>query len=94
MCVCAQSCQTLCGPMDCNLPGSSVCRILQARILQSGLSFPPPGHLPDSEIEPASLKSPALAGGFFISSAPGKASDVTNWAPLFLFATSGSQDVS
>ena len=34
-CVCsvAQSCLTLCSPMDCILPGSSVHGILQARIL-------------------------------------------------------------
>ena len=31
----------------------------------SGLPFPPPGYLPDPEIEPASLVSPALAGRFF-----------------------------
>ena len=31
----------------------------------SGLSFPSPGHLPDSGIEPTSLTSPALAGRFF-----------------------------
>ena len=31
----------------------------------SGLPCPPPGDLSDSEIEPTSLKSPALAGGFF-----------------------------
>ena len=30
----AQSCQTLCDPMDCSLPGSSVHSILQARILE------------------------------------------------------------
>ena len=30
----AQSCPTLCGPMDCSWPGSSVCGILQARILE------------------------------------------------------------
>ena len=30
----AQSCPALCNPMDCSLPGSSVQRILQARILQ------------------------------------------------------------
>ena len=30
----AQSCPTLCDPMDCNLPGSSVHGILQARILE------------------------------------------------------------
>ena len=28
----------------------------------SGLTFPPPGHLPDSGIEPASPEPPALAG--------------------------------
>ena len=31
----------------------------------SGLPFPPTGHLPDPRIEPASLKSLALAGRFF-----------------------------
>ena len=30
--VCAQSCLTLCDPMDCNPPGSSVYEIFQARI--------------------------------------------------------------
>ena len=30
----AQSCLTLCGPMDCSLPGSSALGILQARILE------------------------------------------------------------
>ena len=30
----AQSCPTLCDPMDCNPPGSSVHGILQARILE------------------------------------------------------------
>jgi len=30
----AQSCPTLCDPMDCSLPGSSVYWILQARILE------------------------------------------------------------
>ena len=29
-----QSCWTLCDPMDCSPPGSSVCGILQARILE------------------------------------------------------------
>ena len=31
---CAQSCLTLCNPIDCSLPGSSVHRILEARILE------------------------------------------------------------
>ena len=30
----AQSCLTLCNPMNCSLPGSSVHGILQARILE------------------------------------------------------------
>ena len=33
------------------------------------LSSPPPGDLPDPEIKPASLMSPALVGGFFTTSA-------------------------
>ena len=32
----AQLCLTLCDPMDCNLPGSSVHGILQARVLEWG----------------------------------------------------------
>ena len=31
----------------------------------SGLPFPTPGNLPNPRIEPVSLASPALAGGFF-----------------------------
>ena len=31
----------------------------------SGLPCPPPGDLPNPGIEPKSLMSPALAGGFF-----------------------------
>ena len=30
----AQACPTLCDPMDCSLPVSSVCGLLQARILE------------------------------------------------------------
>ena len=38
----------------------------------SGLSFPTPGDLPNPGIEPASLVSLALAGGFFTTAPPGK----------------------
>ena len=34
LCVCAQSCLTLCNPMDCSPPGSSVHGIFQAGILE------------------------------------------------------------
>ena len=39
----------------------------------SGLPCPPPGNLPNPEIEPESLMSPELAGGFFTTSATGEA---------------------
>ena len=38
-----------------------------------GLPFPPPGDLPDSEIETTSLMSPALTDGFFTTSTTWKA---------------------
>ena len=48
-----QSCLTLCDPMDCDPPGSSVYGIVQARILE-WLLFPSPGNHPDLGIEPVS----------------------------------------
>ena len=59
-----QSCPTLCDPLDRSLPGSSVHGILQARILE-WVAISSPGDLPHLGIKPRSLKSPALAGGFF-----------------------------
>ena len=38
----------------------------------SGLPFPPPRDLPNPEIEPVSLASPALAGGFFTTEPAGR----------------------
>ena len=38
----------------------------------SELPFRYPADLPDPGIEPKSLESPALAGGFFTSAPPGK----------------------
>ena len=63
-----QSCPTLCNPMDCSLPGSSVPGILQARILE-WVGRPTSKDLPDPVIKLASLMSPELAGRFFIISA-------------------------
>ena len=70
MCVHAKSpqlCPTLCNPMDCSLPGSSVHETLQEKYW-SGLPCPPPGDLPDPGIEPTSLMSPELVGRFFTTS--------------------------
>ena len=53
-CMCAkslQSCLTLCDPVDCRLPGTSVHGILQARIL-CGLPCPPAGDLHNPGMEP------------------------------------------
>ena len=54
--------------VHCSPSDSSVHRVLQARIL-SGLLSSPPGDLPNPEIEPVSLTSPAVAGRFFTTSA-------------------------
>ena len=51
-----QSCPTLGGPMDYSQPGSSAMRFFRQEYW-SGLSFPPPGDLPDPETEPVCLVS-------------------------------------
>ena len=57
--------------MDYSPPDSSVHGILQARILE-WLPCPPPGDLPNPEIEPVSPAPPALTGGLFTTEPPGK----------------------
>ena len=68
---CAQSCPTLCDPMDCSPPGSSVHGICK-REYWGGLPFPPPGDLPNPGIESESLESPALAGSGSLPPPPGR----------------------
>ena len=53
--------------MGCSPTGSSVHGILQARILE-WVAIPSPGDLPHPGIDPVSLTSPALTGGFFTAS--------------------------
>ena len=68
--VCAKSlelCPTLCNPMDCSLPGSSVHRILQARILEWVAMLSSRGIFLIWRSN-ACLLSPALADGFFTTS--------------------------
>ena len=48
-----QSCLTVCDPMDCSLPRSSVHGIFQARVLE-WVAIPSPGDLSDPGIEPMS----------------------------------------
>ena len=75
MCVCVCVCVCACArvhmlshvwlfptPIDCSPPGSSV-----LGTFQEYFPFPSPRNLPDPGIEPASLMSPTLVGGFFTS---------------------------
>ena len=55
------SCPTLCDPVDCSPPGSSVHGILQARTLEWVRDLPNSGLM--------SPAYPAMAGGFFTTSA-------------------------
>ena len=67
----AKSCQsgpTLHDPMGCSLPGSTVLGILQAKILE-WVAIPFSGGSSQPRDQTHISKSPALAGGFFITSA-------------------------
>ena len=65
-CSVTQSSPTLCNPVNQSPRGSSVHRILQARILEGVAN---PEDLPNPGIEPA---SPASASWFFTTEPPGK----------------------
>ena len=52
-----QSCSTLCNPVDCSPPGSSVHGDFPGNNNWSGFSCPPPGDLSNPGIKP---RSPAL----------------------------------
>ena len=70
-----QLCLTICNPMDCSPPGSSVHEIPQARILER-VVISSSRDLANSEIQLLSLTSPASAGGLFTTS--------TTWADYTL----------
>ena len=70
-----QLCTTLCDPMDCSSPGSSVHGILQARILE-WVAFPPPGDLTDPGIEAKSPAAPALQADSLLLSHWGRVIEV------------------
>ena len=65
-----QSCLTLCDPMNCSPPGSSVCGDSPGKNTGVGCHAPPPpGDLPDPGIE---LGSPALQVDSLSVELPGK----------------------
>ena len=59
----SESCSVMSNPMDYTVRG------FPKEEYWSGVPFPSPGDLPDSEIKPG---SPASAGGFFTTELPGK----------------------
>ena len=64
-----QSCPTLCGPMDCSPPVSSVLPMkFSTQEYLSELPFPSPGDLPDPGIKPM---SPILQADSLPSESPG-----------------------
>ena len=83
-----QLCLTLCDPIGYSPPASSVHGVLQARILERVTMLSSRGS---PGIEPKTLMFPALAGGFFTTSATWKAlidltshysADITIYAPI------------
>ena len=73
MCVCAYVCVCMCVfsvVSDFGIPWTVTCQIplsieFSRQEYRSGLPFPTPEDLPNPEIKPVSLASPALAGNFF-----------------------------
>ena len=66
----AQSRLTLCDPINCSPPDSSVYGIFQARILEWVAISSSSRNLPNPGIKPSSLVSPTLTGGFFTTEPP------------------------
>ena len=77
-----QSCLTLCDPMDVARQAPLFMGFSRQEYWRE-LSCPPPGHLPDPGIKPASLMSPALGGGFFIPSATWEALSLNTCFQIF-----------
>ena len=76
----AQSCPTLCDPMDCSLPGSFVHGISQARILESiAISFSRGSSRPRAQTNIS-----YMSGKCFTTEPPGK----PTWVPTLLLCPS------
>ena len=71
LCSVAQSCPTLCDPIDCGPPGSSVHGIFQARILEwVAISYSRGSFQPRDRTHGSGTS--CIAGGFFTTESPGK----------------------
>ena len=85
----AQSCPTLCNPVDCSLPGfyqASPSMGFSRQKYWSGLPFPSPGDLPNPGIEPG---SPALEADALTSEPPGKPKECLNYHVIVLISNAG-----
>ena len=78
MCLVAQSCPTLCNPVDCNLPGSPSMGFSRQEYW-SGSPFPSPGDLSNPGIKPG---SPAFQADALTSEPPGN--QYINWQSIFI----------
>ena len=75
VCVCTCTCVLSCDSFMAPWTGARQAPLSMGFSRQeywSGLPFPPPGDLLDPGMEPVSLMSPALGGGFFATEPPGK----------------------
>ena len=70
VCMCVCSVVSDSDPMDCSLPGASVCGILQARILE-WVAISSSRDLPDPGMEPVPLASPAVQVDSLLLASPG-----------------------
>ena len=88
--VCVESlqlCLSLCSPRDCSQ--ASVSMGFSRQEYWNGLPCLPPRDLPDPGIEPVSLMSPALAGGFFTTEPPRKPREEVSNVNLGAFSRIG-----
>ena len=78
LCTLIQSCPTLCNPMDCSAPGSSICGILQAKNTGVGCHFLLQGIFLTWGSNPRLL----IARGFFTAEPQGKPPSITQRAAV------------
>ena len=69
---CAQSCPTLCNPVDCIAHQAPLSMEFSRQEYWSGSPFPSPEDIPNAGIKPT---SPVLAGRFLTTEPPGEAHD-------------------
>ena len=91
LCLVTQSCLTLCDPMDCSLPGSSVHGDSPGKNTGVGLPCPPPGVLHNPETEP---RSPTLQAYSLSSEPPGKAMNTGVGSLTFLQGIFPTQEMN